>query len=101
MLNNAQQPRFENPSENSVAQTEIVRIAFQQVLDVEALNNSESFFELGGQSLQVVRVISLIRAACGKEVSFSAFFENPTVSGVSAALETAPEGRKALKPRNS
>ena len=47
----------------------------------------DDFFALGGYSLNAVRVLSRLRAACGVELTLREFFATPTVRGIAVRVE--------------
>ncbi|WP_159787326.1 non-ribosomal peptide synthase/polyketide synthase [Streptomyces sp. NHF165] len=55
---------------------------FEQVLEVPSVGIDDSFFELGGNSLLVVRLVNRIRAVLDAEISVRSVFAAPTVAGV-------------------
>jgi pyochelin synthetase len=59
---------------------------FSKVLGVEEIGVDDSFFELGGDSVMLVRMLSLIRHAHGREISVSTFALDPRVSSIAALL---------------
>ncbi|WP_309142868.1 non-ribosomal peptide synthetase [Streptomyces javensis] len=66
---------------------------FAEVLGLEEVASTEaSFFELGGDSILVMRLIARIRAAFGAEVSIRALFTAPTVADVARLLDGAEDG---------
>jgi amino acid adenylation domain-containing protein len=65
---------------------EVLCSVFAEVLGVPAVGIDDSFFELGGQSLQATRLISRIRSALGVAVSFDELFNAPTVSDLDGHL---------------
>jgi len=60
---------------------------------------SDNFFALGGHSLTATRLLARIRADYGVEVPIRAFFSDPTVSGLAAALTAARGGPPAGGPQ--
>ena len=59
----------------------------------------DSFFDLGGHSLLVTRLISRVRSVLGAEITIKCVFEAPTVAGLVGQLTTAPKARPALRAR--
>jgi acyl carrier protein len=59
---------------------------WREVLEVPTLGPDDNFFENGGHSLKVTRVVSRVRTVLGRDVPVSLLFENPTVSTFAAAL---------------
>ncbi|MGW4081371.1 condensation domain-containing protein, partial [Streptomyces asiaticus] len=75
---------------------------FAEVLGLEEVVSAEaSFFELGGDSILVMKLIAQIRAAFGAEVSIRALFTAPTVADVARLLDGAEDGtaQQALTAR--
>ncbi|MFF5056757.1 condensation domain-containing protein [Micromonospora sp. NPDC000663] len=75
---------------------EILCELFAQVLGVDRVGVEDSFFNLGGQSLRAIRLISRIRAVFGVEVPVRALFWNPTVAQLAKAMGEAGSSRPAL-----
>jgi amino acid adenylation domain-containing protein len=73
--------------------------AFADILGVPRVGLDDNFFELGGHSLLATRLVSRITATLGVAVSIAALFQNPTVAGLSAALDAETESRPVLRRR--
>lgn len=66
-----------------------------EILGIRELGIDDNFFALGGDSLQMTQIASRIYKAYGIEISFTAFFDQPTITSLaevirrSAARETS------------
>jgi non-ribosomal peptide synthetase component F len=63
---------------------------FAEVLGVPSVGVDDSFFDLGGDSLGVARLLSRIQARLGADVGVRAVFETPTVAALARHLGEAP-----------
>ncbi|WP_409238113.1 amino acid adenylation domain-containing protein [Streptomyces sp. PA5.6] len=79
---------------------EILTALFAEVLgiDPERVSVDDSFFDLGGHSLLAARVIGRIRRAMGAQLGIKAFFDSPTVAGLTRQLGGSPEARPPIVP---
>ncbi len=60
-----------------------------EVLGVEAIRPSDSFFALGGHSLLATRLIARVRRAFGVELPMRRVFEHPTLAALAAEISAA------------
>jgi acyl carrier protein len=68
---------------------EAVASAWAEVLGLDRVGVNDHFFDLGGHSLLATRVISRVREECGVDLPLRAMFEEPTLSGLAARVDTA------------
>lgn len=60
---------------------------FQRVLELPHVDVDSNFFELGGDSLLAIRVLSAIARDCGIELSFGDFIDAPTPTALNLKIE--------------
>jgi amino acid adenylation domain-containing protein len=85
------------------ATEETLHQIWQQVLGRNSFGVHDNFFQLGGHSLLVTRMISRIARALQIELPVRAVFEAPTVAGLAARLRTGATGQCSggIPPRQS
>jgi len=60
---------------------------WQEVLDVPCTSRGANFFDLGGDSITVFRVLSLIRRECGVDLPVGEFFAHVELSALARAID--------------
>ncbi len=71
---------------------------FAQVVGLDRVGRLDNFFDIGGTSLLVLRVLSRLHAELGREVPATHFFSDPTPAAIAAKLDrpgdqSIPSGR--------
>ncbi|HEX3129221.1 MAG TPA: amino acid adenylation domain-containing protein, partial [Thermoanaerobaculia bacterium] len=78
---------------------ELLAGIWAELLGVSPIASGESFFELGGHSLLATRMLSRVRAVLGVEIPLRAVFEEPTLAGFAARVESERQaGAPAVPP---
>ncbi|MFG2132155.1 amino acid adenylation domain-containing protein [Streptomyces sp. NPDC048751] len=80
-------------------QEEILCGLFGQVLDLPEVGVDDDFFELGGNSLSAVRLLSRVRSAFGAEVDVRAVFEARTPARLATLVAPGGSARPELAVR--
>jgi amino acid adenylation domain-containing protein len=94
-------PSPASPGENPRTREEkVLSDLFAQILGLPEVGVHDDFFDLGGHSLLVIRLLSRIRSVLGADLSITALFEAPTVARLAEGLKDAPVARPALRPRS-
>ena len=62
-------------------------ILWEEIIGVNNIGIKDNFFELGGHSLMIAQLINRVYKGMGKSVSYSFFYNNPTIEKLSSNLE--------------
>ena len=71
----------------ATATEEEVARCFAEVLDLARIGTQDSFFDLGGNSLQAMRVVSRLSKTFGTRLRVRQLYSNQTVASLSAAVD--------------
>jgi amino acid adenylation domain-containing protein len=74
---------FEEPRDAAEQQ---VCDAFARALGMDRVGRIDNFFDLGGDSLRVLKVIADLQAAAGRRLSTNLFFRDPTPAAIAREL---------------
>ncbi|WP_209428700.1 type I polyketide synthase [Pectobacterium betavasculorum] len=68
-----------------------VRVAaiWRELFGMDNILHDDDFFALGGTSLVAIQLISQVRELWGVELSIEVLFEDPTIRGIAAQIDTA------------
>lgn len=60
---------------------------WSELLGIGSVGRGDNFFDLGGESLMVVRVVSRMRKLFGVDMQVRTLFERPTLAGLAEAVD--------------
>src|SRR6266852_8146180 len=75
------------PGSGVSATQAVVAQVWSDVLQIGEIDATKNFFDLGGDSLKAIEVISRLQAALHVELPLIAFFEDPTIAHLAAVAE--------------
>ncbi|MFF4588373.1 acyl carrier protein [Streptomyces sp. NPDC001388] len=78
---------FPHPSPTGTELRKDVRAAWAAALEHEAFTDDEDFFDAGGHSLLVARIMADLGKAVGRRLPLRLFFDHPTVADLSDTIE--------------
>ena len=73
---------------------EAVAEIWRDSLGLEQAGIYDNFFDLGGHSLLATKIVSRLKTTFAVDIPLRAFFDSPTIAGVSAALAKARRGEE-------
>jgi amino acid adenylation domain-containing protein len=79
---------------------EVLCKIFAELLTRDHVSVDDSFFDLGGNSLLAVSLISRVRAALHADIGIREIFDTPTVARLADGLRDSDGGRPVLRPRS-
>jgi acyl carrier protein len=77
-------------SANPTPTCESLRAIWCELLNLEQVGDNESFFALGGRSMDAIRLVNRIQSIFGLEITVRTVFEAQTVFQLSEALQELP-----------
>ncbi|MCL8537181.1 amino acid adenylation domain-containing protein [Chryseobacterium gallinarum] len=83
--------------EPRTASEKLIADLWTEVLQVENISVNASFFDLGGHSLNAIKVLSRINDRCNTELNISDFFQKPTIEEFAPLIEKS----QSTKPASS
>lgn len=81
-----ERPRADQPTEGISANDRILRI-WQEVLGNREINPDDNFFDIGGNSLIAITLVSKIEKEFSCTYNLRNFFEAPSISGIASRLQ--------------
>jgi hypothetical protein len=97
----ATRPDLGEPFEEGRTDTErAVCAAFARVLGIDRAGRADNFFDLGGDSLRVLKVLAALQAASPRRLSTNLFFQDPTPAAIARHRPTERAWTPPPPPRN-
>lgn len=75
---------------------EVICRVFAQTLNMESVGRKDDFFDLGGHSLLLARVISRIRSSLGTDLRIRDVLDHPTPAALASLLDSRAQTRPPL-----
>jgi acyl transferase domain-containing protein/acyl carrier protein len=76
---------------------ELTAGVWQELFGIERIGINENFFDLGGNSLLAIQIVSQLRKIFKVEIPLNRLFEVPTISGVAAVIAESRQNQKELE----
>jgi len=97
-----QQVEFGNDEDFKQPQTPLemqIRLVFERFLNRRPISTTQSFFELGGDSLQALKLILEVERETGKKLALSILYQASTIEGLARVISQGDEAAwSALVP---
>ncbi|MET0541897.1 MAG: amino acid adenylation domain-containing protein [Variovorax sp.] len=74
-------------AEGRTALEQQVCAAFAAVLGIDRVGRADNFFDLGGDSVRVLKVVARLQAETAQRMSTNVFFQNPTPEAIAREME--------------
>ena len=92
-INNLYVSAFVEPS----GETEIIIAeVWKEILNKESISSQDNFFEIGGNSIKAIRVMSKVQKRLGKKTYLNLIFKQPTIKQMAAVILNTDERLKNL-----
>ncbi|RZM03544.1 MAG: amino acid adenylation domain-containing protein, partial [Variovorax sp.] len=86
----AERPEMAEPFEEGRTDAErSVCAAFARALGIDRAGRADNFFDLGGDSLRVLKVLADLQASSARRLSTNLFFQDPTPQAIARELDGA------------
>ena len=79
------------------AMEESIAQVWRSVLEVDAIDCDENFFDLGGSSLLLIEAHARLQKLLARRLPITALFEHPTVRSLARALDGDEDSEKSLR----
>lgn len=80
----------------------IVADIWKEILNLEYVNTNSNFFDIGGNSLFVIRLIGRLKKIINKDIPVTTMFKYPTVKTISQYIDTElDKSKKSIENQNS
>ena len=74
---------------------------WEQIIGRTEIGVTDNFFEVGGDSISMVKIATEIEEKFSQKISLSVFLQKPTIAGMAEILKTEGKEEKAVKQKNT
>ena len=78
--------KLEIKDKTVLSEESIMKDIWEDVFDVKDIAPNNNFFELGGDSLDAVQILSRFQSITGRRITIGMLFKNPTIASLASAI---------------
>ena len=72
---------------------------WKEVLELEKISVTDDFFDLGGHSIKIIKLLHKLTSEFNIEVNFKNIFKYPTIESLASQISVAKKQKEFVKSR--